>query len=89
MNGIKRNARIRVERDVDVVLKNTEQKILGQPHDEVVITTDPRYKLYKAKEDRITLKDGLLFRIYFGVTVSVKHYQIPIPKHSVKEVLRS
>ena len=89
MNGIKANARIRVEQDVDLVLKNMKLKILGQPYDEVLIMTDSRYKNYKANEDRIILKDGLLVRKYFGETGSVKYYQILIPKQLVKEVLRS
>ena len=89
MNGIKANARIRVEQDVDLVLKNIKLKILGQPYDEVLIMRDSRYKNYKANEDRINLKDGLLFRKYFGETGSVKFYQILIPKQLVKEVLRS
>ena len=83
MNGIKANARIRVEQDVDLVLKNLKLKILGQPYDEVLIMTDSRYKNYKAIEDRIILKDGLLFRKYFGETGSVKYYQILIPKQLV------
>ena len=62
MNGIKANARIRVEQDVDLVLKNIKLKVLGQPYDEVLIMTDSRYKNYKAIEDRINLKDGPLFR---------------------------
>ena len=37
INGIKANARIRVEKMVDLVLKNMKLKILGQPHDEVLI----------------------------------------------------
>ena len=61
MNRIKANARIRVEQDVDLVLKNTKLKILGQSHDEVLTMTDSRYKIYKANENRIFLKDGLLF----------------------------
>ena len=89
INGIKANARIRVEQDVDLVLKNMKLKILGQPYDEVLIVTDSRYKNYKANEDRIILKDGLLYRKYFGETGSVKYYQILIPKQLVKEVLRS
>ena len=44
VNGIKANARIRVEQDVDLVLKNMKLKILGQPYDEVLILTDSRYK---------------------------------------------
>ena len=89
INGIKATARIRVEQDVDLVLKNLKLKILGQPFDEVLIMTDSRYKNYKANEDRIILKDGLLYRKYFGETGSVKYYQILIPKQLVKEVLRS
>ena len=89
MNGIKANARIRVEQDVDLVLKNMKLKSLGQPYDEVLIMTDSRYKNYKANEDRIILKDGLLYRNYFGETGSVKYYQILIPKQLVKEVLCS
>ena len=64
-------------------------KILGQPYDEVLVMTDSRYKNYKANEDRIILKDGLLFRKFFGETGSVIFYQILIPKQLVNEVLRS
>ena len=89
MNGIKANARIRVEQDIDLVLKNMKLKISGQPYEEVLIMTDSRYKNYKANEDRIILKDGLLLRKYFGETGSVKYYQTLIPKQLVEEVLRS
>ena len=89
MNSIKATARIRVEQDVDLVLKNLKLKILGQPFDEVLIMTDSRNKHYKTNENRIILKDGLLYRKYFGETGSVKYYQILIPKQLVKEVLRS
>ena len=89
MNGIKANARIRVEQDVGLVLKNMKLKILGQAYDEVLIITDSRYKKYKANEDRKNLKDGLLFRKYFGETGSVEYYQILIPKQLVQEILRS
>ena len=89
MNGIKATARIRVEQDVDHLLKKLKLKILGQPFDQVLIMTDSRYKHYKANEDRIVLKDGLLFRKYFGETGSVKYYQFLIPKPLIKDVLRS
>ena len=89
MNGIKANAQIRVEQDVDIVLKNTKLRILGQPYDEVLMITDSRHKNYKANEDRINPKDGLLFRNFFGETGSVKYYQILIPKQLVKDVQRS
>ena len=87
MNSIRGIARIRVEEDVDLVLKNTKLKIVDQPHDEVLMMTDSRYKNYKATEDRIIFKDGLLSRKYFEETGSVKYYQILNPKQLVKEVL--
>ena len=89
MNRIKANARIRVEQDDDLVSKNKKLKILGQPHDEVLMTTDSRYKHYKAIEDSKIFKDGLLFRKCFGETCSVKYYQNLIPKQLVIGVLRN
>ena len=89
IHRIKANAPIRVEQDTDLVLKNLTLKILGQPHDELLLTTDRRSKHYKANEDRIILKYGLLFRKYYGEAGSVKYYQIFIPKQLVNEVLRS
>ena len=78
LHGIKANARIRVEQDADLVLKNLKLKKLGQPYDDVLLTTDSRFKHYKANEGRIILKDGLLFRKHHGETGSVKYYQILI-----------
>ena len=89
MNGIKANARKRVEQDVDLVLKKMKLKNLGQTYDEVLIMIDSRYKNYKANEDRIILKDGLLFRKIFGETGNIENNQILIPKQLVKKVLRS
>ena len=89
VNGLKASALIRVEQDADLVLKNLKLKILGQPQDDVLLTTDRRFKHYKENEDRITLEDGLLFRKYYGETGSVKYYQILIPKQLVNEVLRN
>ena len=43
----------------------------------------------KQLKTAIFLKDGLLFRNYFGKTSSVKYYQILIPNHLVNKVLRS
>ena len=42
-NGIKANAEIRVQQDADLVLKNSKLKILGQPHDDVLLTTDRQF----------------------------------------------
>ena len=55
INGIKANARIRVEQDADLLLMNLKLKVLGQPHDDVLLSTDRRFKHYKANEDCIIL----------------------------------
>ena len=89
MESIKANAQLRVEQDANLVLKNLGLKKLGQPHDDVLLTTDRRFKHYKANEDRIILTDGLLFRNYYGEPVSAKYYQILILKQLVNEVLRN
>ena len=89
IHRIEANARIRVEHDVDLVLKNEKLEILGHPYDEVLLTTDKRFKHYKVKEDCIILKDGLLFRIYYEETGNIKYYQILILKQLVDEVLWS
>ena len=89
IKGIKASARIRVEQDAYLVLKNLKLNIIGQPHDDVILTTDRRSKHYKANEDRIVLKDGLLFRKYYGETGSDRYYQIFIPEQLVNEALRS
>ena len=88
MNRIKANARKRVKPDVDLILTNMKLKSLGHPRDEVLIATDSRYKHNKTNENRIILKNGLLFSKYFGETGSVKYYEILIPKQLVNEVLR-
>ena len=62
MKAIKANASIRVEQDVDLVLKNKKLRNVGQPHEEKLNTADSRHKQYTANEDRIFLKDGLFFR---------------------------
>ena len=89
INGIKASARIRVEQDADLVLKKLKFKILGQPHDDVLLSTYRRFKHCKVNENRITLKDGLLFRKYYGEFSSVNYYQLLIPKELVNVVLRN
>ena len=89
IDGIKASARIRVEQDADLILENLKLKILDQPLDDVLLATDRRFNHYKANEDRIILKDGVLFRKYYGETGSGKNYQILIPKQLVNEVLRN
>ena len=73
MKGIKAKIRLRVQQDADLVLKTLKLKVLGQSHDDVLMTTERRFKHYKEIEDRIILKDGLLFRKYYGEIGSVKY----------------
>ena len=89
INGIKASARIRVEQDADLVSKNLKLRIFGQPHDDVLLATDRQFKQYKANEDRTILKDGLLFRKYYGETAIVKYYQILITKQLVNDLLQN
>ena len=72
MNGIKANAQICVGQVVNLVLKNLILKFVGYPYNEVLLTTDGRFKHYKAIEDRTILKDGLWFQKYYEETGSVK-----------------
>ena len=83
MNGIESKAWRQVQQDADQALKGLKLKLLGQTHDEVLLTTDRRYKHYKAIEVRIILKDGVLFQKYYGKIDSVKYYQVFIPKQLV------
>ena len=89
LHGIKADARTQVEQDADLILKNLKLKIFGQTYDDVLLTTDRRFKHYKANEDRFILKGELLLRKYYGDTGNVKYYQSLIPKQLVNEVLRS
>ena len=72
---MKANVRTRVAQDVDLVLKNLQLKIFGQAHDDLLLATDRLFMQYKAKKDRIILKDGLSLRKYYGKTGSVQYYQ--------------
>ena len=66
MIRIKADAQLRLQKDVDITLKNVKLKIFSQPYDEVLLVTDRRYRHYKANDDRIIFEDGILFRKYGG-----------------------
>ena len=70
-------------------MKNLKRELLGQLYDELLLTADRQYKHYKANEDRIILKDGLLFRIFVGETDSVNYYKVVVTKQLVNEVLHN
>ena len=58
INGNKANARIRVEQDADLVLKNLKYRKLGHPHDDMLLTTDRRFKL--TKQTRIAFSSKMV-----------------------------
>ena len=89
LRGIIANARLQVEQDVDLVLTNFKFKMLAQPHKEKLLTTVWRFKRHEANEDRIFLKDGLVFRKQYGGTGDIKNYQILNPEQLVDDVLRN
>ena len=49
---------------------------------------DPRAVKYLAQDDRIIIKDGLLYRQYFGDTGKVKYLQVLLPQQLVDEFIR-
>ena len=55
----------------------------------MLITTEKRFRHYKAIEDRIILKDGLFFRKNYGETGNIKYNRILIPKQLIDEVPRN
>ena len=79
-DGIMGNARIRVKKNVNQVVKRIALKVIGQPHDEVLLTTDRRFEHYKSNEDGLILKDGLLFRKYHEKIGSIKDHEILISR---------
>ena len=64
-------------------------KVFGQANDEVQMTTERHFKHYEANENRIALKERLLFQNYYEETGSVKYYQNLIPRQLVSGVHRS
>ena len=49
IDGVKAIAQLRVEQDINLTLNNLKVRTLSQLFDEVLMTTDWRYKHYKAK----------------------------------------
>ena len=57
---------LRPHQDQDPVLRNLKLKMLKEPYDTQLLNDDPRAAKYLTQEDRIIIKDGLLYRQYFG-----------------------
>ena len=79
---------LRPQQDQDPILRNIKLKILKEPYDNQLLHEDSRAAKYFAQEDRIIIKDGLLYRQYFGDTDKVKYFKVLLPKHLVDEFIQ-
>ena len=57
---------LRPHQDQYPMLSNIKLKILKEPYDNQLLNKDSRTAKYLGQEDRIIIKDGLLYRQYFG-----------------------
>ena len=61
--------------------------MLKEPYDTQLLNDDPRAAKYLTQEDRIIIKDGLLYRQYFGDNGKVKYSQVLLPQQLVDEFI--
>ena len=87
-NEINSPLTLRPHQDQDPVLRNLKLKILKEPYDTQLLNDDPRATKYLTQEDRIIIKDGLLYRQYFGDTGKVKYLQVLFPQQLVDEFIQ-
>ena len=80
---------MRHQQDRDNVLRNYKLRLLKEPYDEHLMATDHRALQYTAQETRIILKDGLLYRQYFGETGAVKYLQVLLPEQLVDSFIEA
>ena len=55
---------MRHQQNQDKILRNQKLRLLKEPYDEHLMTTDQRALKYTAQESRIILKDGLIYQQY-------------------------
>ena len=80
---------LRLHQDQDPVLRNLKLKILKESYDTQLLNDDPRATKYLTQEDRIIIKDGLLYRQYFGDNGKVKYLQVLLPRQLVDEFIQN
>ena len=83
------NARIRLEQNNDIVLRNLRAKIEGNPFDENDLASDYRYHHYLQNITRIEIKQEVLTRKYYTDTGTTSHYQILLPTQLLEELLQA
>ena len=79
---------LRPHPDQDPVLRNLKLKILKELYDSQVLNDDPRAAKYLAQEDRIIIKNGLLYRQIFGDTGKMKYSQVLLLQQLVNEFIQ-
>ena len=62
MNGIKAKGWIKKQQKVNLDLKNSRLKLLGQPHYELLIESNHKHKHYNLSEDRFKVRYGFLYK---------------------------
>ena len=58
----------RVEQVIEPILPIIKLKMVGEPHDEQLLSHHPRAKKYNNSSEIITIKEGVLVRKYCGET---------------------
>ena len=79
---------LRPHQDEDPVLRNLKLRMLTEPYDTQLLNDNPRAAKYLTQEDRIIIKDGLLYRQYFGDNGKVKYLQVLLPQQLVDEFIQ-
>ena len=83
------NAKIRLEQNNDIVLRNLGTKIEGNHFDENDLAPDYRYQHYLQNITRIEIKQEVLTRTYHTDTGTTSHYQILLPTQLLEELLQA
>ena len=86
---LRRTNQILLEQSKDPTLQQLKAKIQNEDYSEEILQQDIRYKHYLNNLDRIVLKDEIVTRQYYDETGQIKHHQILLPKHLLKELLNA
>ena len=86
---LRRTNQILLEQSKDPILLQLKAEIQKEEYSEEILQQDIRYKYYLINIDRIVLKDEIVTRQYYDETGQIKHHQILLPKHLVRELLQA
>ena len=85
----KDSARIRLEQNNNIVLRNLRAKLEGNTFDENELSSDYRYQHYLQNITRIEIKHEVLPRENYTDTGTISHYQILLPIQLLDEFLQA